>query len=698
MPASPSKRLRPGMSSYKPSIAKTCGQRPACLVNASVTYCGNDTIFAFGGFDQYTDEVYNHVLKLDLRSLQWSLVDNYGDIPGVRMGHTACLWHDSKLLVYGGENEHRELLSDVIIYDLKTSHWTQPEIRGPIPKGRARHATAVYDDKLYVVGGVTGTDTYTCDEILYLDLKTWTWSRSWSFVARYDHSAWVWGGRIWVFGGLGPDMERTGDLWWLDLKSSPAFKSAPSTGSADLPQTERGGHHGRLNAHFPHREAATGSTGYAANSSSVQVRGSLVGPKSMAPGSMATVRFMSGPDIPAPAAGTHFHAYSSGALLDFTTPAGMLRPWECNLTALDLKSLQWQKLASGSEVFDPSYRWHYCAVNEDGTKAWLLGCAVEANEEGIGGIGEYLSDVLPLDLRRFGLLGNEAAARSGSDQVDMPASDTHATSNLTSLGVDLSAMFDQKKDSGWDFVVTASRDEADDGASAASSPTVERAPAMPFMDENAGTSPPIHVHRLILQARWPHFKRLYNSEMAEFQTKKLHVPEPYSVVRAFLYYLYTDSIGQHAEYCKDLDDVAGLLVMAQMYDMQRLRLLCLNRLSRELDVEHAAVIWERAGSAQDEWLQKRAANYCLTYWGRVVRTEGFRQLSRRSMMELCEAIDLEGRVVGGEELEMIGGLGGSKLSMGGVSHEGARRRTISQSGTTGDDENEGQEDEGMELS
>lgn len=30
--------------------------------------------------------VYNHVLRLDLGSLQWSLIDNYGDIPGVRMG------------------------------------------------------------------------------------------------------------------------------------------------------------------------------------------------------------------------------------------------------------------------------------------------------------------------------------------------------------------------------------------------------------------------------------------------------------------------------------------------------------------------------------------------------------------------------------------------------------------------------------
>lgn len=30
--------------------------------------------------------VYNHVLRLDLNTLRWELVDNYGDIPGVRMG------------------------------------------------------------------------------------------------------------------------------------------------------------------------------------------------------------------------------------------------------------------------------------------------------------------------------------------------------------------------------------------------------------------------------------------------------------------------------------------------------------------------------------------------------------------------------------------------------------------------------------
>ena len=37
--------------------------------------------------------VYNHVLRLDLHTLQWTLVDNYGDIPGVRMGNHTYTTH-----------------------------------------------------------------------------------------------------------------------------------------------------------------------------------------------------------------------------------------------------------------------------------------------------------------------------------------------------------------------------------------------------------------------------------------------------------------------------------------------------------------------------------------------------------------------------------------------------------------------------
>lgn len=604
-------------------------------------------------------------------------------------GHTACLWQGSKLLVFGGENEHREYLSDVVILDLQTHHWTQPEVRGPIPKGRARHAAVVHDDKLYIVGGLAGSsETYTLDEICYLDLKTWTWSRSWSFVGRYDHSVYIWGGRIWVFGGLGADMERTGELWWLDFKSSPAFRTVPVQG------TESGAHdrtgpnsRAQLGQYVQPMNNATGSSGYAANSSSVQVRTSL-NPKPVAPGAISAMRFMSGPNVPSQAYGTHFHAYSSGSLLDFATPVDTMHPSECNLSALELGTLQWQKLAEGLEIFDPGYRWQYCSMNEDGTKAWLIGSVSDPPENNAGMAEEYLSDVLLLDLRRFGLLGNDMSAEPNVELGRLPASDTHPTSNLSSLGADLASKFDLGTDSGADFTITGEKDDYDDDDPYISSSSQQL---------ETSTSLPIHVHKLILQARWPHFNRVYNSQMAEFQTKKMHIPEPYSVVRAFLYYLYTDSIAKHPQYCDSLDDVAGLLVMANVYDMPRLRLLCLHRLSRELDVDHAAIIWERAGVAQEEWLRRRAANYCLTHWGRVVRSEGFRRLSRQSMMEMCEVIDIEGRVVGGEELEMVGGLGGGKFGVGGLGRAPSRRRSSSHGMNTTDDGDEGDEDEGMDV-
>lgn len=56
MTASPTAGRRPSMVDYRPITKTARGHVPACLVNASVTYYGNDQIYAFGGFDQFTDE------------------------------------------------------------------------------------------------------------------------------------------------------------------------------------------------------------------------------------------------------------------------------------------------------------------------------------------------------------------------------------------------------------------------------------------------------------------------------------------------------------------------------------------------------------------------------------------------------------------------------------------------------------------
>lgn len=684
MPTSPAKNKGGAFEGHKPKIWRTTGQKPACLVNASVTYCGNDQIYAFGGFDQFTDEVYNHVLKLNLKTLNWTLVDNYGDIPGVRMGHSASLYQGDKLLVYGGENEHREYLSDVVILNLQDHHWTQPDIQGPIPKGRARHAAVVYEDKLFIIGGLTGETNYILDDICYLDLKTWTWSKTWSFVQRFDHTAWIWGGRLWVLGGLGHEMERSTEIWWLDLKGSPSLNGS----------TRHSSTMGRIGSarHDPFLPTSrTDRTDtYTANSGSIHIRSSRR-ERPTAPGAISSLKFISGPHVPLQSMGTHFHVCSSGTLLDFVTPATTIPASECNLSSLELDSLRWQRLVEGPEIFNPGYKWHYCTINEDGTKVWLLGSPAEDTTSTNQDL--QLSEVLAVDLKRYGLLGNDLI-NSSSEQNRILASERQTIQSSLGLGSDLAEMFDQAPESNSmaDFIITANVDPQDND----STPEPESATRYStntngsevFLSDSSTTSQPIHVHKMILQARWPHFKRLYASKMVEYQTSRLHIPEPYPVVRAFLYYLYTDSIAPHQVYCRNLTDVAGMLVMANLYDMPKLRLLCVNRLSREIDIDHAAVIWERAGRTDEEWLKARAARFCLMNWGRIVRTEGFRSLSRQSLMELCEVADTEGRVVAGDDLD--DGNDGFGLGL-----SGPRRRAHRPSDTT--DETEGDEDDGMDM-
>jgi hypothetical protein len=190
--------------------------------------------------------------------------------------------------------------------------------------------------------------------------------------------------------------------------------------------------------------------------------------------------------------------------------------------------------------------------------------------------------------------------------------------------------------------------------------------------------------------------------MLEFHTKKLALPEPYSTVRAFLFYLYTDSIAPHPENGPNLSDVAGMLVMANMYDMPRLRLLCIDRLSKELDVAHCAVIWERANVAGEDHLRRRAALFCMTFWGRVVRTEGFKALSQQSIVELCEEADEESRVLSYAELERVGGLGGARLGAAGGYDMGAGTKRKKHGGNLGvvavDEEDEEAEEDGMDVS
>lgn len=302
---------------------------------------------------------------------------------------------------------------------------------------------------------------------------------------------------------------------------------------------------------------------------------------------------------------------------------------------------------------------------------------------------------MEVDLRRYGLLGNSLAPEPNVES--RPLALTRPLDQPSQgLGADLAKLFDKPPESGsgTDFIITALADGAEDDGILSSGLLRTVDESQNWLAADATTSRPIHVHKLILQARWAHFARLYSAQMAEFHTKKMHIPEPYPVVRAFLLYLYTDSIHGTVDAGSDsvigINEVTGLLVMSNLYGIPHLRLLCVNRLAKELDVENACLIWYSAGLADEDWLRQRAAGLCMTHWGRIVRTEGFLQLPRNALVELSQEIDMEGRVVAGEELEW-GSIGAGASSRYGDD----RKDSISSNQLA---ESEIDDDDGMEMS
>jgi hypothetical protein len=288
------------------------------------------------------------------------------------------------------------------------------------------------------------------------------------------------------------------------------------------------------------------------------------------------------------------------------------------------------------------------------------------------------SDILEVDLRRYGILGSSnglEAPQATHPSIPQFRGVEHVSKGLSA---DLARLFDTPPEagSGADFVVTAAAcEDADildtDGAADTSYAASDAGGGQLWQPPEATESAPIHVHRIMLQARWPHFNRVYGSQMREFHSKKMHIPEPYPIVRAFLHYLYTDSIhgpapavdegaldvprrsadGGSAKPHSSLAVVSGLLVLSNLYMMPHLRHLCVHRLSRELDIDHACLIWYRAGLANEDWLRRRAANFCMQNWGRVVRTRSFAGLPHYAIVELSQATGTSSRVFEEDEME-----------------------------------------------
>ena len=142
--------------------------------------------------------------------------------------------------------------------------------------------------------------------------------------------------------------------------------------------------------------------------------------------------------------------------------------------------------------------------------------------------------------------------------------------------------------------------------------------------------------------------------MRESSVGSCEIPECYDVVRAFLYYLYTDNLqisGEAAEINGDSDDdewkdddesavmlLCDLLHLSNLYDIPRLTLLITNRLRRAMNIANVAFILQTAWNTRTLGLKTDAMHFVLKNLGKCVRILGFAEMSKELIVEVVASI------------------------------------------------------------
>ncbi|KAI9208332.1 uncharacterized protein BJ171DRAFT_490973 [Polychytrium aggregatum] len=246
--------------------------------------------------------------------------------------------------------------------------------------------------------------------------------------------------------------------------------------------------------------------------------------------------------------------------------------------SLELNSVRWRRHDEITLLQNAT--WYYYAMGQDDSRFILFGAENPQSDE-------FLGMVLGINLETFGI-------------YRVPGSD---------LGMDFAPLLERRELS--DFSITA----------------------------KDSPEKPIHVHRLVLQARWPYFANLCRSEMQEAREAQLVLPEPYGSVHGFVRYLYTDSIEGLSP-----DDLAGLLGLANCYCMERLQKMCCDILHREINLKNVCHIFEAACKAGETGLSERALAFILDNFGLVSRTKGFRTMQPHAMEELWNRIPEDSQI------------------------------------------------------
>ncbi|XP_077218944.1 galactose oxidase/kelch repeat superfamily protein [Tasmannia lanceolata] len=145
---------------------------PACKGHSLVSW-GKKALLIGGKTDCGSDRI--SVWAFDIETECWSHIDDKGDIPVARSGHTVTRAGPA-LILFGGEDYKGRKLNDLHMFDLKSLTWLPLHCTGTGPSPRSNHVSTLYDDRILLVFG-GASKSRILNDLYSLDFETMVWSR-----------------------------------------------------------------------------------------------------------------------------------------------------------------------------------------------------------------------------------------------------------------------------------------------------------------------------------------------------------------------------------------------------------------------------------------------------------------------------------------------------------------------------------------
>ena len=177
----------------------------------------NNNMIIFGG--RHSQRILSNIYSLDFTSLSWSKIEPCGNSPPARDSHSAIIYNDSDMIIFGGNGTSGKL-NDLWNFNFNDKKWTKISGCGKSPSSRDGHLTSlIYNKYMMIYAGLDNEDNVVHDIYLF-DIENRIWYEcdleGVPIQNKDGQSCCKIGDLMYLFGGQGPeDDEYSNDLFTL---------------------------------------------------------------------------------------------------------------------------------------------------------------------------------------------------------------------------------------------------------------------------------------------------------------------------------------------------------------------------------------------------------------------------------------------------------------------------------------------------